>query len=201
MSFWDDRYREPGFAYGDRPNDFVVERCRALSPGSRVLELACGEGRNAVFLAERGHDVVGVDGSAAGLEKLAVLAQARGVTVGREQVDLATADLGVAQWDAVVVTFLHLPSALRARLHGAVVRALRPGGVFLAEYYAPAQVAYGTGGPPDVALLVSPEDLQREASGLVWEHLAAVERAVVEGKYHTGMAAVTQGVGRGPLSG
>src|SRR5512143_605970 len=88
--FWDARYGEPGFAYGEAPNDFLVEVEPLLPRRGRVLCLAEGEGRNAVFLATRRHDVTAVDLSAVGLEKTRALAASRGVAVHTVHADLAT---------------------------------------------------------------------------------------------------------------
>jgi len=197
---WNERYREPGFAYGIEPNDFLAANAeRHLPPGGEVLSLAEGEGRNAVFLARRGYRVTGVDGSVVGLEKARALAAKHGVEIATVVADLAEFDLGVGRWDGIVSIWCHLPSELRARLHRSVVAALQPGGVFLLEAYTPDQLAYKTGGPPTADLLMTLAAVREELEGL--DFLVGEEklREVHEGKYHEGTSAVLQVVARKPL--
>lgn len=193
---WDQRYAEPEWAYGTEPSDFLVEVAGAIPSHGRVLCLAEGQGRNAVFLAERGHTVTAMDQSAVGLARARALAEERGVRIETEQGDLATYDLGVARWDAIVAIWCHVPSALRRDLHRRVVAALAPGGVYLMESYTPEQLALGTGGPPSADLLVPVEAVPAELAGLILERCEPKRRAVSEGKYHQGESAVVQVVAR-----
>ena len=194
---WDARYSEPGYAYGTAPNDFLRAMAGRIPPGP-VLCLAEGEGRNAVFLAELGHAVTAVDASAVGLAKAASLARARAVGLETVHADLADFSIKEGAWAGIVSVFAHLPPALRARLHASVVKGLRPGGVYLLEAYTPQQLAFGTGGPPDAELLMTADALRRELAGLELEICQEVERDVVEGRFHSGRAAVVQLLGRRP---
>lgn len=196
-SFWNERYAEPGLAYGDEPQVFLAEQAHLL-PSGPVLCLAEGQGRNAVFLAGRGHDVLAVDQSAVGLNRARALAASRGVALRTQVADLADFDPGEGVWSAVVSVFAHLPAAVRAPLHARVVRALRPGGVFLLVAYTPAQIALGTGGPRDPALLADPDTLRAELTGLEWLVTREETRELAEGEYHRGPSAVIQLVGRRP---
>lgn len=193
---WDTRYAGEAFMYGTAPNDFLREQVRSLPPGGRVLCLAEGEGRNAVFLAERGFRVTGVDGSKVGLEKAQRLARERGVKLETIVADLRNFDLGAGQWDAIVSIWCHVPPALRASLHPRIVAALAPGGVFLLEHYHPRQLEYRTGGPPDAALLVTRDELERDFAGLTVLHGFEGEREVQEGTGHAGKSFVTRFLGR-----
>lgn len=197
-SFWDERYGDDSFFYGTDPSDFLREQAHLLTSGADVLCLAEGEGRNAVFLAERGLRVTGVDGSAVGLEKARRLATERGVAIETVVADLGAWDLGDARWDAVVSIWTHLPEAVRASLHPRVARALRPGALLLLEHYHPRQIAYGTGGPSDPAMMTTLAELDASFPG--WERLHAFEgeRDVHEGKGHGGLSFVTQVVLRRP---
>ena len=194
--FWDARYGEPGFAYGEAPNDFVVEVEPSLPRGGRVLCLSEGEGRNAVFLASRGHTVHAVDLSAVGLEKARALAARRGVTITTEVADLARFAIAPGAWDAIVAIWMHLPQPLRARVHADAVRGLRAGGAFVIEAYRPEQLALGTGGPRELAMLVSPEDLRAELAGLALDRFEAIERTIHEGPFHDGRSAVVRVLAR-----
>ena len=193
---WNERYNEPGFAYGTEPNEFLAAMVSRLPSGGRVLCLAAGEGRNAVFLARQGFEVHAVDASEVGVEKTRALAAESGVVVTAQQADLRHFPLGEACWDGIISIFCHLPPDLRRDVHTRAVSALAPGGALLLEAYNRTQLTYGTGGPPVEAMLMTKEGLQDELSGLSLEHLEAVERQVVEGRYHTGLAAVVQVIGR-----
>jgi SAM-dependent methyltransferase len=189
---WDERYSAPGFAYGTAPNDFLVEVAGRIPAGGRVLCLAEGEGRNAVYLAERGHDVVAVDMSPVGLEKARGLAAARGVVIDTVVANLKDFVIDEGAWDAIVSIWAHVPPALRAPLHAACVKGLKPGGVFILEAYAPSQVARGTGGPRDPALCMSANQLREELAGLHIERLEEKTRFVHEGEHHHGDSDVVQ---------
>lgn len=190
-SMWDERFAEEGFAYGDNPNEFLASVAYRIPPGP-VLCLCEGQGRNAVYLATRGHDVTAHDGSAVGLRRASELAAARGVRLTTVCCDLAALDLGVHQWSAVVSIFAHAPSALRRSVHASLQTALRPGGVFVLEAYAPAQAARDTGGPKDRDLLMAADEVRVELVGLTVIECRELIRPVVEGRYHTGEAVVTQ---------
>lgn len=197
---WDERYAQPEFVYGVAPNEFLVSVADQIPPGP-VLMLGEGEGRNAVFLASRGHEVVALDQSAAGLAKARRLAAERGVQLDTLQADLRDYTLEPAAWAAIVSIFCHLPPSIRVPLYADIARGLRPGGLFLLEAYRPAQLARGTGGPSDPAMLLSLATLRDELSGLDFVHAEELEREVREGAYHTGLASVVQVVARRGVKG
>ncbi len=192
MSFWDERYRAAGgYVFGTEPNDFLAANAAAIPPGP-VLCLGEGEGRNAVFLARLGHAVTAMDQSAVGLAKAGQLAAARGVRLQTVAADLETYPIEPGAWSGIVAIFVHLPVPLRRRVAAQVVAGLRPGGVFLSEVYSPAQLAFGTGGPKEAALLVPLADFRAELRGLDFDIARECERDVVEGQGHTGRASVVQ---------
>jgi 2-polyprenyl-3-methyl-5-hydroxy-6-metoxy-1,4-benzoquinol methylase len=195
---WNERYAEPGYAYGTEPNDFLVDMVGKIPRGGRVLEIAAGEGRNAVWLAEQGLEVTAVDSSSVGVEKTMMLAKDRGVKLKAVTGDLASFELPVVYYDGVVSIFAHLPPDVRRAVHARVVTGLAPGGVLILEAYSPAQLALKTGGPPVEEMLYTLEALEDELAGLELEVARAIERPVVEGKYHTGKAAVVQVLARKP---
>lgn len=188
-SFWDERYAEDGFAYGDRPNDFLAEVKDRL-PRGPVLCLAEGEGRNAVHLLGLG-PVTAMDQSAVGLQKAEALARTRGGVLRTVAADLATFELG-GPWSVITSIWAHVPPAIRRRVHAAVPEALAPGGALVLEAYTPAQVGRGTGGPPDPALTMTLEGLREELPGLDFVIGRELEREVHEGKYHEGLSSVVQ---------
>ena len=196
--FWNQRYSEENFAYGEEPNAFVAAVADRLPPG-RALEIGCGQGRNAVFLAQQGLTVTGVDSSEIGLERGAELAARRHVDVEWMKVDLNSFEPGHGCWEVIVSTFVHLPPDLRRDVHRKLVEALHPGGVLVLEAYTPKQLDYGTGGPPVLAMLVSLEDLRADFEGLEFEHGVEFVRPVREGRYHVGDGAVVQVFARKPV--
>ncbi|MBT0666488.1 methyltransferase domain-containing protein [Geobacter pelophilus] len=194
---WDERYSEPGFSYGIAPNEFLVSVVDRI-PNGRILSLAEGEGRNAVYLASLGYQVTGVDGSEVGLRKAAKLALERGVTITTIHADLSTFEIEPEVWDGIVAIYCHLPSAIRIPLHQAAVRGLKPGGAFVLEAFSKDQLPYDTGGPKSLDMLMSLDDLKQELAGLEFVHAVQMEREVLEGRGHTGLASVVQVLGIKP---
>jgi len=188
---WDERYGDDDYAYGKKPNDYLVGVIDQL-PRGKVLCLAEGEGRNAVYLAENGFDVLAVDSSAVGLKKAEKLASARGVTIKTLCIDLADFKIKPGSWDVIVSIFCHVPPDIRESLHQQVVEGLHAGGYLVLEAYTPEQLTYKTGGPPDEKMTMTLAALQEELSGLEFIHGKELVRQVVEGKYHTGKGAVVQ---------
>lgn len=196
---WDERFAGDDYAYGKEPNDFLRAAAAKLpEPPAKILSLAEGEGRNAVFLAGLGHQVTAIDSSSVGLAKAERLAKERGVTLTTVEADLADYPIEPGAWDAVVSIFCHLPPPLRRQVHRAVVQGLRPGGVVVLEGYTPRQLEFRTGGPPVLELLYSAEILREDFEGLEFLSLEELERDVVEGRLHTGRAAVVQLLARKP---
>lgn len=198
---WDERYGTPEFAYGTEPNDWVRENAGRIRPGGRVLCLAAGEGRNAVFLAERGHPVTALDQSRVGMEKAARLARDSGVELTTVVADLAHHDLGRDSWAAITSVHAHMPVAIRTDLHRRVVEALAPGGLFILEAYTERQLDMpGRGGPPATQreMFMSLAGLREELAGLEFVVGREVDREVSEGRYHTGESAVVQVLARKP---
>ena len=194
---WDDRYAGDDYFYGTAPNDFLKSVADRV-PRGRVLCLAEGEGRNAVFLAEQGCIVTGVDSSAVGLTKARRLAVHRGVEIETHHADLGDYDIAPQSWDAVVAIFCHLPPPVRKIVFSKAVQGLKPGGVFVLEAYTPKQLDFGTGGPPTAELMMSLDALKTELGGLTFDIGRECECPVIEGTGHHGQAAVVQVVARKP---
>jgi cyclopropane fatty-acyl-phospholipid synthase-like methyltransferase len=161
-----------------------------------VLSLAEGEGRNAVFLASLGLDVLGVDGSEVGLAKAQKLAASRGLAIRTEVADLATYEPPKNCYGSVVSISAHLPGNNRKRLHRLVERCLKPGGVMLLEGYAKAQITRTTGGPKDPDMLMARLEIENEFPNCEPILSQEIEREVVEGAFHTGLASVVQFIAR-----
>ena len=199
MNPWDERFAKDGYAYGTRPNRWLEAQAGHLRAGGRVLCLGEGEGRNAVWLAERGHAVEAIDGSAVGLAKAQALAARQGVTIATTVADLADFVPAPAAYDAVVLVYLHLPPALRAVVHARAAAALRPGGLLVLEAFTPAQLGFTSGGPRQADMLYTAELLRADFPGLAWEPLVEEELELDEGPLHQGRAAVVRALGRRAL--
>ncbi len=193
-TFWDRIYADEAHVYGTSPNDFLREEVARI-PAGPVLCLAEGEGRNAVFLAQHRHAVTAVDQSMVGLAKAARLAAVSGVTIETICADLGAYEPPADTFAGVVAIFAHLPAPARAVMYARAIAALRVGGCLIVEVYSPRQLAFGTGGPKDLALLPSLETLTAELAGLELVVAREVEREVIEGRLHTGRAATIQLVG------
>lgn len=188
---WDERYSSNEYAYGKRPNDFLASVVDQL-PKGKILCLAEGEGRNAVYLAQQGNEVLAVDASSVGLEKAEKLAEEHNAQIETVVADLSDFEIEPDSWDVVVSIFCHVPPALRQKLHASVVSGLRSGGVLVLEAYTPAQLNYRTGGPPSADMMMSLNALREELEGLDFKHALETEREVIEGSFHTGMGSVVQ---------
>lgn len=194
--FWNERYAGDGLAYGELPNDFLAQMAGRFPPRGVALDIGAGEGRNALFLAARGLDVLAVDQSTVGLAKAQRLAAGRGLTLRTQAADLRDFDAPPASFDVITSIWIHLPQPLRAGLHARLGAWLRPGGLFVLEAYAPEQCGRGTGGPPDPLLYAPLDVIVAELAGLTIEHQAALSRDVIEGRFHGGESAVVQVVAR-----
>jgi len=188
---WDKRFSEPGYAYGTEPNGFLVSVADQI-PRGKVLCLAEGEGRNAVYLAGLGYQVTAVDTSTVGLAKAEALALDRGVTIDTVLADLAEYPIEPGAWQGIVSIYCHLPPVIRAALHERCLRGLAPGGVFVLEGFTPRQLELGTGGPKSRELLMELEVIRQELPGLRLEIAREIERELFEGEFHKGTAAVVQ---------
>ena len=188
--FWDQRYSEAGHAYGTQPNAFLVSQQACFKPGQSVLVIGDGEGRNGVWLAEQGLQVVSVDQSCVGLQKAKQLAWERGVELVTHCVDLKTWQWPQNRFDFVVSIFVHFPPDCREMIHHACLATLKPGGRLIMQAFTPEQLAYSSGGPPLKEMLFSEEMLRADFAGTDIELLETGLCDLAEGKYHCGEGAV-----------
>jgi SAM-dependent methyltransferase len=178
---WDQRYDTPDLVWSGEPNRFLPPQVAALHP-ARALDLACGEGRNAVWLATQGWEVTGVDFSGVGLQKAAELAEANGVT-GRWITDDVTSWDPIDRYDLAVVFYLQLAAPGRRAALATAARSLAPGGTLLVVAHDLANLADGVGGPQDPTVLYTPDDVTADLStsevdDLEIERAERVERPV-----------------------
>ncbi len=202
---WDQRYNVQEYIYGTKPNDFLKDNVSVLSKGSflpkesflpkgKLLSLAEGEGRNAVYLAKLGFQVTAVDSSSVGINKAKQLAKENKVDIEFIQSDLGEFNFGNEQWDNVISIFCPLPASVRQAMYKKIERALKPKGIFLLEAYRPEQIHNETGGGKDPETMQTASSLRKELANLAFYHLVETEREVLEGSYHTGKGAVVQAI-------
>lgn len=153
---WDARYSGPDLVWGAGPNRFLVAEASGLTPG-RALDLATGEGRNAIWLASLGWKATGVDFSAAGLARGAALAAERGVSVEWVEADLLGYSPPAASFDLVLLAYVHLPEPALRRVLATATAAVAPGGTLLVIGHDLENLTRGTGGPQDPRVLYTPE--------------------------------------------
>jgi hypothetical protein len=193
--FWDSKFSIDDYFYGTLPNQFLVEAEKFLKKKSKVLCLAEGEGRNAVFLALHGHQVTCVDFSSVGKEKAMKLASKNGVSLDYQLSNLLDFDFKVLHWDAIVSVFCHLPPDSRKTIHSKITPALRENGLFIIEAYTPEQLQYQSGGPKDISMLYTTEILKADFPELKWNPLEEDERHLQEGIGHQGQSVTLRGIG------
>jgi SAM-dependent methyltransferase len=160
------------------PNRFVVESVAGLTPGS-ALDLAAGEGRNAVWLAEQGWRVTAVDFSPVAVERGRELAARRGVPVEWRVIDVTAYRPVPGSYDLVLISYLHLPARDLTGVLAAARTALRPGGTVVVVGHDLANLTGGTGGPQDPAILLTPETVVDGLAGLRIQRTETARRPVV----------------------
>ena len=188
---WEDRYGVPDYVFGRAPNYFLAS-CKPLLPRSgKALAVADGEGRNGVWLAEQGLDVLSIDFAPSAQRKASALAKERGVTVRFLQADVHDWDYPEAAFDVVVEIFTQFSTpAERARKWAGMRKALKPGGLLIIQGYTPKQLQYGTGGPKQIENLYTRAMLEDAFRGFRDMTIVEEELDLHEGTSHGGMSAV-----------
>jgi SAM-dependent methyltransferase len=175
---WDARYREKELIWTADPNRFLVECVTGLPPGD-ALDVACGEGRNAVWLAEQGWRVTATDWSTVALDKGRALARARGVTVDFVEADLVSWEPAAESTDLAAVVYLHIPNPGRERVWRVAADALRPGGRLIVIGHDSTNLSGGYGGPQDPGVLyTAAEVVAALPDGFTAERAERVRRPV-----------------------
>ena len=197
--FWDQRYRAEAYAYGESPNVWFRSRLENMSPG-RILLPADGEGRNGVFAATLGWEVVSVDISEEGCKKALRLAEKKGVSLDYQiaSVDDFTAD--AASFDVVALIYAHFPSTVRRDWHRRLEGFLKPGGLVLLEAFSVSHLTYvlndpGIGGPRDRDMLYESSAIALDFSGCTPVFQEECEVRLEEGDFHIGTGHVVRYIG------
>ena len=198
QQFWDARYAEEGFAYGTEPNLFLQSFKPRFHPGQRALMVCDGEGRNGVWMAQQGLDVLSVDQSLVGLEKAQALADQRGVHLETLCTDIYQWDWPVEGFDHVILIYAHFRESDRARIHQLAINALKPGGQLILEAYTREQISYASGGPKDPDMLYTEKLMREDFAKANISQLESLVAMLNEGKYHVGDGAIVRVVARRP---
>lgn len=190
-NFWNERYSEAGYVYGEAPNVFFAEQLDKLAVGNLILPCE-GEGRNAVYAATKGWQVQAFDSSDAGKVKALQLASKHQVVINYTIEDATQIDYAVNSVDAVVFVFAHFPPAIRKQIHHKAINWLKPGGKIIMEAFNPQQLQYSSGGPKNADMLYTIEMLQEDFKEMQIDYLQTSEHILNEGNYHQGYAALIQ---------
>lgn len=186
---WNARFGVEEFVYGKEPNAFFKEEIDRLKPG-KILLPAEGEGRNAVYAAKKGWEVVCFDWSDEGKKKADKLAEMEGVKINYFVSEISSFDYPSGEFDAVGLVFVHLPEEEREELHKNVIKALKPGGKLIFTAYDKTQLGKSSGGPKQIELLYSLAQIVEDFIDLEFDIFAKETVELSEGRLHVGSADV-----------
>ena len=197
---WNDRYSTDEFAYGELPNNYLKEQLEKLDAGT-ILFPAEGEGRNAVFAAKLGWTVSAFDISIEGKNKAVRLAETNKVTIDYQVGDLQTLNYNTGQFDAIALIYAHFPADIKSLYHKTLDKYLRRNGVVIFEAFSKKHIDYNSanekiGGPTDIAMLFSIEELRSDFANYEIIELVEKEIELSEGQFHNGKGSVIRFVGR-----
>lgn len=200
--FWDARFAGDGFAYGLRASRLLLGFQDLFQPGLKALVPACGEGRDAVFLAKLGLKVHAVDVSPVALEKARQLADDEGVDLTLEEADLGTWTWPEAEYHLVASVFLHTLPELRRNVHQKMISSVVPGGFIFLEGFGPDQIVFqerfNSGGPKAAQMLFDPDDIGADFADAIPFSFWTGTEVLDEGPLHSGPAALLRAVYRRP---
>ena len=197
---WNDRYSNDEFAYGEHPNNYLKEQLEKLNVG-KILFPAEGEGRNAVFAATLGWTVSAFDISIEGKNKALRLAGANHVTIDYQVGELDTLNYSNEQFDAIALIYAHFPADIKSIYHKTLDKYLRKGGLVIFEAFSKKHIDYITknekvGGPKDIAMLFSMDELKSDFDNYEIIELIEKEIELNEGLFHNGQGSVIRFLGR-----
>jgi 2-polyprenyl-3-methyl-5-hydroxy-6-metoxy-1,4-benzoquinol methylase len=190
--FWNERFDKEEFIFGKEPNEYLVEKAKQyLKSKNKVLCIADGEGRNGVWLARQGMQVVGFDASDIALVKAKQFAKEHQVEVEYTFSDTDSYAWPENTYDAVIGIFIQFADPeMRARIFQQTYKTLKPGGLFILQGYTPKQLEYKTGGPSLIEHLYTEGMIRDLAKDFKILELVSYEKELSEGPRHTGMSAI-----------
>ena len=197
---WNDRYSKDDFAYGEMPNNYLKEQLEKLHAGA-ILFPAEGEGRNAVFAAKLGWSVSAFDISEEGKRKALQLAKTNNVSIDYQVGELESLNYRAEQFDAIALIYAHFPADIKSLYHKTLDNYLRKDGFLIFEAFSKRHIDYllkneKVGGPKDVDMLYSMEEIKADFNN--YEIIELVEKEIVlnEGSFHNGEGSVLRFTGR-----
>lgn len=188
-SFWNEKYGVEEYIYGTEPNTFFKKNILKLKPG-RILFPGEGEGRNAVYAAKLGWDVTAFDSSEMGKMKAEKLADQFQVKINYLLADAAEDLMFEHYFDCIVFVFVHLPNEQRNEFHRRMLSYLKPGGTVIFEGFSKKQIDFNSGGPKNLSMLFSDEELKGDFASVEAIEIEALEVEIDEGKFHRGPAQI-----------
>jgi hypothetical protein len=197
---WDERYRNPEFAYGQHPNNYLKEQLDKVVPRAIVFP-AEGEGRNAVYAAKRGWKVSAFDISVEGKKKAELLATMNNVTIDYHVGEIETLNYRPEQFQALALIYAHFPADVKGLYHQTLEKYLAPGGIIIFEAFSKRHLDYiakneKVGGPKELEMLFSIEELLADFPNYDVIELVEQEVELNEGHFHNGKGSVIRFVGR-----
>ena len=198
--FWNNRYGATEFAYGETPNEFFKAQIEQLPKGTLLLP-AEGEGRNGVFAATLGFDVNAFDLSEEGRKKALNLAIKHGVSLNYQVGTLETVAYPTECFDYLGLIYAHFPAPIKSAYHQKLTTYLKTGGIVIFEAFSKKHLAYQqkyptVGGPQDVAMLFSIEEIEQDFPNFEIIKLEETEISLSEGIYHQGVGSVIRFIGK-----
>jgi cyclopropane fatty-acyl-phospholipid synthase-like methyltransferase len=194
---WKQRYLMPGYLFGTEPNAFLKSQAHLLRKSQTALAIADGEGRNGVFLAEQGLDVLSLDFSDVAQVKARALAKQRGVSMRLQQADMTQWLWTPETFDVVVGIFIQFATPpQRAAMFSGIKKTLKPGGLLLLQGYGLKQLDYKTGGPSEPERLYTRKSLEESFADLFSLEIHEHDSVIREGDHHVGMSALVDLIAR-----
>ena len=193
---WDERYGQEGYAYGEKPNEYFRDKLQDLTPG-KLLMPAEGEGRNAVYAAQNGWETDAFDQSENGKIKALNLASSKNTAINYFVGEFGALEFAENTYDAIGLIYAHFPAELKSAYHKKLATLLKPGGVIIFEAFSKNHLKYqalnpGVGGPKDVNMLFSIEEIQSDFENFESLELKEEEVQLNEGTYHIGLGSVVR---------
>ncbi|MCB0731229.1 MAG: class I SAM-dependent methyltransferase [Ignavibacteriae bacterium] len=193
-NFWDERYSSNEYVYGIEPNEFYKSEINKLKIG-KILFPAEGEGRNAVYASKLGWNVTAFDSSVAAKQKADKLANDNNVKINYLVSDYEKIELQKDYFDCLVLIFAHSPQHLRESIHKKLLNFLKPTGTIILQGFSKDQINKSSGGPKNVEMLFSKEELEKDFGSLSKLRIEEKEIYLNEGPFHEGNASVINLVG------
>lgn len=196
--FWNERYSKKEYAYGTTPNLFLKDHLDSI-PKGKILFPAEGEGRNAVYAAQQGFEVFAFDISEDGKRKADELAFENKVIINYNVTSVEEINYPEGYFDAIVFVFVHFPIAVRSQYYQKLLSYLKPNGYILFEAFGKEQIHLNSGGPKQVEMLFSEEEIKNEFPNIDFDFLETLDINLDEGPFHQGKANVVRFLGRRKL--